>query len=226
MANELLFFILVGLSCAGMLGAARVGSAVLMSMVGLSVVLMNLVVLKQVRLFGCEATVADGLAIAAGLGLNLLREYGSGALARRAIWLSFAMAATTAAAGGLVVAFTPSTLDAGHVSIAAVFQPSLRILAASLISFVICERLEVRAFQFLRERWAGRHLAWRHMVSLCAAQALDTVLFSWLGLSGWVEPLWEIALVSFVIKMAAIAISGPFMALSKRVLRGPLHAAL
>lgn len=198
----------------------------LMALIGLFVVLMNLVVLKQVRLFGCEATAADSLGIAAGFGLNLLREYGSSSLARRAIWLSFALAAVTAIVGFMIASFEPSPSDHGHRAIAALFLPSVRILAASLASFLICEQLEVRWFSYLRQRWNGRYLAWRHVLSLTGSQTLDTFLFSWWGLSGWVEPLWEIAFVSLVIKLIAIVVSGPFMALSKRMLRGPLHVAL
>lgn len=198
----------------------------LMALIGLLVVLMNLFVLKQVRLFGMEATTADALGIAAGLGLNLLREYGSAALARRAIWLSFAMAATTAILGWVVVSFHPSPHDQGHAMVAGLFVPSLRILLASLVSFVTCERLEVLLFGWLKRRFASRALGSRHVLSLMVSQTLDTFLFTWLGLSGVIEPLWEIACVSLVMKFVAIAISGPFMSLSKRLLRGPLHVAL
>ena len=197
-----------------------------MAFVGLFVVLMNLFVLKQVKLFGLEATTADALSIAAGLGLNLLREYGSAALARRAIWLSFAMAATTAVLGLAVVAFDPSPHDQGHTMVAGLFVPSLRILLASLVTFVSCERLEVLLFGWLKRCFASRALGTRHVFSLMVSQTLDTFLFSWLGLSGVVEPLWEIAFVSLAMKFVAIAISGPFMSLSKRLLRGPLHVAL
>jgi uncharacterized integral membrane protein (TIGR00697 family) len=226
MVNEFLFFSLIGLSCAGVILAAQRGASMLMALIGLLVVLMNLVVLKQVQLFGWEATTADGLGIAAGLGINLLREYGSVGLARRAIWLSFGMAAMTALIGYLVVCFVPSPSDQGHQAVAMLFLPSLRILAASLVSFLICEQFEIRWFGWLKKQWSGRHLALRHMVSLAGSQALDTALFSWLGLSGWVEPLVEIACVSYLVKLVAIAVSGPFMAVSKRFLRGPLHVAL
>jgi uncharacterized integral membrane protein (TIGR00697 family) len=226
MLNEILFFSLIGLCCTAVLVAAQRGASMLMALIGLFVVLMNLVVLKQVQLFGWEATTADGLGIAAGLGVNLLREYGSVGLARRAIWLSFGMAAMTALIGYCVVSFAPSPTDQGHQAVAMLFLPSLRILSASLASFLICEQFEIRWFGWLKKQWSGRHLAVRHMASLAGSQALDTALFSWLGLSGWVEPLWEIACVSYVVKLAAIAVSGPFMALSKRFLKGPLHVAI
>jgi uncharacterized PurR-regulated membrane protein YhhQ (DUF165 family) len=51
-------------------------------------------------------------------------------------------------------------------------------------------------------------------------QLLDTILFSLLGLYGLVANIWQIIIISYLIKLFAIGIATPLVGFSKWVMRG------
>jgi len=182
-------------------------------------VLMNIFVVKQLTVFGLEATAAEPLAVAIALGLNLLREFRGAAAARAALQTVMGASILVTLFAQLMIVLEPSPHDYGHGALLHVFAPGPRIIMASLASFYISDRFELRLFALLQRLCGGRVVGLRHVSSTCLSQALDTVLFTWWGLSGWVENCWSIALFSYCVKLIATAISGPFMQLAATYLR-------
>jgi uncharacterized integral membrane protein (TIGR00697 family) len=56
----------------------------------------------------------------------------------------------------------------------------------------------------------------RNSCSLFCSQAVDTILFTFLGLYGIVSSLVDIMTMSFVIKVLIITLFAPFLALAKK----------
>lgn len=92
--NHLMFnFLLFLLSCALVAGFSWYfciqGKGALTTWIALVSLMANLFVLKQIDLFGFNATASDVFAVGSLLGLNLLQEKFGREAAQRAIWVSF-----------------------------------------------------------------------------------------------------------------------------------------
>jgi uncharacterized integral membrane protein (TIGR00697 family) len=216
--NELIFVaqsIIMGLA---VLGALRLGKEALVTFVCLACVLANLFVLKQVQLFGFNATCADAFAIGATLGLNVLQEYFGQAITRKTILINFCVLFLYAIMSQIHLVYVPSAADSTQAHFAALLTLMPRLALSSLMVYAMCQSLDALLFGYFKRITDGRFLVLRNYGSLCISQLCDTVLFSFLGLYGIVDSIFEIIVVSYGIKLCVIALSSPFIALSKRVI--------
>lgn len=62
-----------------------------------------------------------------------------------------------------------------------VFNPSLRIIGASIIAFFIGQLHDVRAFEFWREKTGGKYLWLRNNASTIVSQFIDSTIFMFLA---------------------------------------------
>jgi uncharacterized integral membrane protein (TIGR00697 family) len=73
-------------------------------------------------------------------------------------------------------------------------------------------------YGWLKKRCDNRYLVMRTALSLTLCQLLDTILFSYIGLYGIVDNINHIIIVSYCIKLAAVGIALPCVALSKKII--------
>ncbi len=215
--NEWIFFCHVLLVIAFTFGCLRLGAPALIAFVALQGILANLFVVKQIDLFGFSVTCSDVFAIGGILSLNLLQEYYGQERAKQAVKISMVALLFFACMSQFHLFYEPTLLDRTHASFQAIFSSSLRILFASLFTFFLVQQFDVRFFSKLQGK-----LPFRIALSLFSSQLLDTVLFSFLGLYGLVESIFDIILVSFLIKCLIILASAPFTAFSKRFVKDAL----
>ncbi len=190
-----------------------------MAWLSLLAVAMNLFVLKQISLFGLNVTACDALAVGYLLGLNLIQEFFGRQQAQKMTWLSFFISAGFLFLSQIHLAYQPNRFDHSQNHFAFVLQPVVRIFLASLFSFLCIQFIDIAFFSFLRKKFQGQFLTLRTTLSLILSQTLDTVLFSFLALSGVVPSLKEIILFSLLVKGCVILLSSPFVAFSKKVAR-------
>jgi hypothetical protein len=62
-----------------------------------------------------------------------------------------------------------------------------------------------------------RLLIIRNYASIVVTQLLDTVLFTFLGLYGIIDNLWEVVIISYSIKLLAIVVATPFVGFSRKI---------
>ena len=197
--NELLFclhtLVMVGFG----FGALRLGSTALTTWVALQSVLANLFVLKQIDFLGFHVTCSDVFAIGSILGLNLLREFYGKEAAKRALWICFFSLAFFVGMSQLHLLYTPNSYDSTQGAFETLLSPSPRLMAASLLVFFLVQQIDLRLFNLLKQRFSNFSL--RHVGALVCSQLIDTVLFSLLGLWGLVADLFDIIVISFLIKL-------------------------
>ena len=198
--NEALFTFHLLLCIAISWGACKLGRDGLLSWVVLQPILANLFVLKQISLFSMNVTCSDVYAVSAILGTNLLQEYYGVASAKKAVWLSFCAMLFFVAMGLIHLAYAPNGFDTTHASYQAILEQTPRLVIASIISFFCVQQVDIRFFAFLKNKLVNTGLRYRNCISLFVSQALDTLLFTFLGLWGLVENLGDIFFVSFSIK--------------------------
>jgi len=215
--NELLFILYSIVVALTALAALYLGSQALVAYISVLAVLANVFVLKQITLFGWQATASDVLVIGSVLGLNLLHEYFGKEDALRAVWASFLLLVFYTIVSQLHVIYLPSECDFAHTHFFALFQYMPRITIASLVTYFIVQRIDVILYAALRKIWRERFLVFRNVFSISISQLLDTVLFGLLGLYGLIDNLGEVLIVSYVIKLVSLALVGPFIVMSKKI---------
>lgn len=215
--NEFLFLSQV-LSCLLFsYGALRLGKSALFVSVTLQAILSNLFVLKQMTFLGFEITCSDSFAIGSILSLNLLREYFGKEVAAKAISTCFFFMLFFVVASQLHLRFYPSPYDLTQGSYRAILESAPRLLVASLATFFLVQRLELRLFGWISRLLPKSRFPLRSSLSLIISQLADTLLFSLIGLAGLVAKLGDIILISFLVKVIIVLLIGPLMSLIGRL---------
>lgn len=212
--NEPIFFLHIFAALVFLAISVRFGKMALGIYVALSGVLANLFVVKQIDLFGLHATASDVFAVGGILGLNLLQELFGAQAAKKAIRASLAALVLFACMSQIHLLYVPNASDGVHSAFVSILSSAPRIVAASIGVYYLVQRLDVVFFTLLK-RFVQRFEI-RVLLSLLLSQALDTALFSFFGLYGLVESIFEIMLVSYAVKCLVIACSSPLAAFLKR----------
>lgn len=182
--------------------ALRFGREGLIAWVALQPILANLFVLKQIELFGFTVTCSDVYAVSTALGLNMLQEYFGKEAAQKTVRLCFYLLVFFVGMSLFQLLYHPSIHDTTHAAYSTILSVSPRLVAASIASFVCVQLLDVQFFAFLK-RYSNRlSFFLRNLTSLTLSQFVDTLLFTFLGLWGIVNDLFDVFLVSFIIKLA------------------------
>ena len=96
-----------------------------------------------------------------------------------------------------------------------VFGTSLRISAASILSYVIAQHFDVWFYHFLHHKTGGRLLWLRNNLSTGCSQFIDSVIFFTLAFYGTVPNIVEVVIVGYSMKLAIAFIDTVPMYLSK-----------
>lgn len=214
--NEFLFFFHVLLVVGFGFGALKMGKASLIALIALQAVLANLFVIKQICFFGFHVTCSDVFAIGSIFGINLLREYHGQKTAVKALWTCFFASLFFVTMAQIHLLYLPSPYDTAHPAFQSILSLSSRLLVASLGVFIFVQRIELKLFGFLREKFHILPLSLRNGLSVSMAQFLDTFLFSLFGLWGVVANLTDVIVISFLIKLVIIALMSPLIHFSRR----------
>jgi uncharacterized integral membrane protein (TIGR00697 family) len=217
--NETLLFLHILIVMAFVLSALRMGKGALMAILALQTVLANLFVTKQMSLFGFVVTCSDVFVIGSVFASNLIQEYFGKEEAVRAVRISFLGLVFFALMSQMHLLYAPSSGDETSGAFSLILSATPRIVLASIAVFYIVQRVDLVVFAWIKKRFEGQKLPLRMGISLVFSQFLDTVLFSFLGLYGVVESVFDIILVSFLIKCLIIACSSPLVSFAKRFRR-------
>lgn len=214
--NECIFFLHVALILLFTVLSLRLGKLGLGTWICIQALLANLFVLKQVVLFGFDVTCSDVFAIGGILSLNLLQEYYGAESAKKTVIHCFYFMLFFAVLSQIHLLYTPSERDLTQGAYDLLLAPSPRLLFASLATFFIVQKIDIRLFSKVKEKMPSCSFSVRLLFSLLSSQLLDTILFSVLGLYGLVHSLVDMIVLSFLIKALVIAAAFPFTYVSKK----------
>ncbi|MBS0289934.1 MAG: queuosine precursor transporter [Proteobacteria bacterium] len=188
----------------------RLGQNALTAWIATLSLLANSFVLKQIELFNLNATAADIFVVGSLLGLNLLQEKYGRLAAQQAMWSSFGCLLFFALASQIHLIYQPSIYDQTQSAYHLLLNSAVRIIIASLITFLIVDQLDIRLYAFLRKNFPAVSITLISALTICLSQLVDTLLFGFLGLYGIVQALGEIIIISYIIKLLAIANTVPW----------------
>lgn len=212
--NELLFALHATLLSGFALAMLRLGREALVATMCMYTILSNLLVTKQMTLLGMDTICTDVFTIGSVLCLNLLQEYYGKAVTQRAISINFACMLVYLVLGQLHLAYTPNQFDTMQQHFVPIITPMLRIIIVSVLSYLLTQLFDSYFYGLLKARFPDGYLLSRNLLSLATSQLLDTVIFSYGALYGTVHSVGSIIVISYIIKLAAIACTAPFITIS------------
>ena len=221
MINELIFIVQACIIACTALISLKLGKEALIAFICVQCILTNLFVIKLTTLCGLTATCADTFSIGAVLGLNLLQEYYGKEITKKTIWLSFFLLVFYAVMTRIHLAYIPHTADTSNTAFITLLSSMPRIVIASFVVYLVVQYLDTLLYGWLKQRFNNRYLVMRTAASLTVCQLLDTILFSYVGLYGIVDNINHIIIVSYLIKLIAVGIALPCVALSKKIITTP-----
>ncbi len=224
MPNALLYLTQTLVTLLLVLVCFRLGRAWLTGYVAMAAVLMNLLVMKQMRLFGLDATGGNVLYASIFLATDLLAEHWGTRDARRAVRIGFLGGLLFLVSTQFILRYAPLPVDPAVPGSGDFAQPHMealfgflpRIVLGSLTAYLLSQHLDVWLFERIRQRTGGRHLWLRNNGSTWISQAVDTVVFYGIAFYG-IFPIAAPILFTWLLKIVVAAIDTPFIYLSHRL---------
>ena len=217
--NELLFLFHLLSITATTLIMLKMGAEALVAFLCVQAILANLFVIKQITLFGFTATASDMYIVGSVLSLNLLQEYYGKHIARKAIWISFVLLIFYTIVSQIHIFYIPSMSDFSHKYYYNLLSYMPRLTSASIIVYLIVQHFDTHFYAVLKRLFEGKRLLLRNIISITVSQALDTILFSLLGLYGIIDNIGQVMLVAFTIKMITMALLAPLVLCIKKYIQ-------
>jgi queuosine precursor transporter len=202
--------------------ALRLGKEAMIAWISLLALASNLFILKEITIFGLNATCTDSLAVGYLLGLNLIQEFFGQKAAKKTVWIAFFVVFAFLCLSFFQLSYKPSRFDDSQNHYSFLLQPIPRILVASLASFFLIQLMDLSFFAYLRKKFDGKYFPLRAILSSFLAESIDTILFTYLALYGTYESLGQLIIISFTIKVLTIFFSSPFLLFSKRFIYEPI----
>ncbi len=221
MSNELLWFIFLLLNISTVVAFYHFfGRTGLYIVITYSIILCNIQVLKQVQLFGLDATLGNVLYAGIFLATDMLSEFYGKRDAQRGVIIGFAATVIMALFMQIALFFEPNAFDEVDPSLRVVFGLVPSIVAASLLAYLCSQFHDVFLYHKLKKLTRGRHMWLRNNLSTISSQLIDSLVFT--GVATWLgafppEAFWTIFLVAYVIKVIVAACDTPFLYLARRL---------
>jgi queuosine precursor transporter len=213
--NELIFILHTIIIASFALGSLALGQWALVTFVCIQCLLANLFVIKQITIFGLTATCTDAFTVGATLGLNMLQEYFGKNIAKKTIWINFFLLIFYAIVSQIHLIYIPNAADTTHLAFIPILYLMPRIVIASFSVYLLTQMIDFYLYSMLKETFKDNYLIVRNYASIAFCQLLDTVLFSFLGLYGIIDDIWQVIIVSYLIKLTSIIIATPFIGFSR-----------
>ena len=138
--------------------------------------------------------------------------------ANNIVWLGFIMNLVMTAFLYLGRVLPPAPFWENQAAYEAVLGSVPRIVAASMVAYLVSQFHDVWAFLFWRRVTGGRHLWLRNNLSTMASQLLDSVIFITLAFAGTVEGMVLINMIAgqYLVKLVLALADTPFCYLTVR----------
>jgi queuosine precursor transporter len=215
--NELIFITHTLVIASFSLGALALGRSCLVAFVCICCTLANLFVVKQITLFSLTATCADAFTVGATIGLNLLQEYFGKEITKKTIWINFFLLVFYAIVSQIHLLYIPDIADTAQQHFLPLLSLMPRIVIASFSVYFFTQMTDYYLYGILKKLFHNKYIILRNYASIAICQLLDTVLFSFLGLYGIIENIWQVIIISYLVKLASIIIATPFVGFSHKI---------
>lgn len=198
--------------------AARFGLEIAIGVFASLTVLANLLAVKTIAFGPLIAPAAVLVYASTFLLTDILSELYGEEKARLAVWTGFVANIVMLVSVLIAVRWSASPVMDPQLALSfdAVFGFAPRIVAASMIAYLVSQHHDVWAYSFWRKKTGGRHMWLRNNASTMASQGIDTLIFITLAFYGIVpnSVLLQMMAGQYVIKILIAALDTPFIYLA------------
>lgn len=197
------------------------GKSGLFAYVCFATILANIQVCKSIELFGLTTTAGAILYASTFLCTDILSEIYGKRAAAKAVWLGVLINVLWLCGTQVTLWFEPSQSDYIQPSLSVVFGMVPRISFASLLSYIVSQRLDVFLYHLIWKKTGGtgKGLWLRNNGSTLISQLVDSVLFVTIAFIGTMPTavFLQIMLTTYLFKAIVALCDTPFAYLARKI---------
>jgi len=213
--NELIFFLQVFAIISAVVVGFKMGKEALIAIISVLCIFGNLFVLKQITMFGLHVVATDAFPVGAIIGLNLLQEFYSEKLVKKAISICFFCMIFYIIISKIHLIYIPSTFDVSSGHYHALLKHMPRITLTSIFVTLSIMQINRILYGFLQRKFQNKYFLTRFISTIFISQLLDSTLFAFIALYGLIPNLLHIIIISTIIKTFTAILAVPAIAYIK-----------
>lgn len=183
-----------------------------------SLIVANIVSAKIVSFWGLVIPAAIVAYPLTFLITDVIGEIWGKEMANRAVKIGFICQLISLVLIGLSILLPVAPFADNQAQFVGIMKSSFRVVAASLVAYLISQSWDVWLFHKLKEKCNGKHKWLRNNASTLTSQMIDTAIFITIAFWGVVPNIWVMILSQYLIKAVyALLDTIPFYLLTKNI---------
>lgn len=183
-----------------------------------SLIVANIVSAKIVSFWGLVIPAAIVAYPLTFLITDVIGEIWGKEMANRAVKIGFICQLISLVLIGLSILLPVAPFADNQAQFIGIMKSSFRVVAASLVAYLVSQSWDVWLFHKLKEKCNGKHKWLRNNASTLTSQMIDTAIFITIAFWGVVPNIWVMILSQYLIKAVyALLDTIPFYLLTKNI---------
>lgn len=183
-----------------------------------SLIVANIVSSKIVSFWGLVIPAAIVAYPLTFLITDVIGEIWGKEMANRAVKIGFICQLISLVLIGLSILLPVAPFADNQAQFVGIMKSSFRVVAASLVAYLVSQSWDVWLFHKLKEKCNGKHKWLRNNASTLTSQMIDTAIFITIAFWGVVPNIWVMILSQYLIKaIYALLDTIPFYLLTKNI---------
>lgn len=183
-----------------------------------SLIVANIVSAKIVSFLGLVIPAAIVAYPLTFLITDVIGEIWDKEMANRAVKIGFICQLISLVLIGLSILLPVAPFADNQAQFVGIMKSSFRVVAASLVAYLVSQSWDVWLFHKLKEKCNGKHKWLRNNASTLTSQMIDTAIFITIAFWGVVPNIWVMILSQYLIKAVyALLDTIPFYLLTKNI---------
>lgn len=183
-----------------------------------SLIVANIVSAKIVSFWGLVIPAAIVAYPLTFLITDVIGEIWGKEMANRAVKIGFICQLISLVLIGLSILLPVAPFADNQAQFVGIMKSSFRVVAASLVAYLVSQSWDVWIFHKLKEKCNGKHKWLRNNASTLTSQMIDTAIFITIAFWGVVPNIWVTILSQYLIKAVyALLDTIPFYLLTKNI---------
>lgn len=201
------------------------GKAGIFAFTAIITIMANIEVLLLVKAFGMEQTLGNVLFASTFLMTDILSETEGKKQANKAVYLGMLSAVSMVIISQSWFLYSPAEADWARPHLEAVFSVTPRLLLASLLGYIVSQKLDVflyhKIWEFTEKKTGDKNkFLWvRNNCATLTAQIVNTIIFNIIAFYGMYDTKTLISIVvsSYLIYVVTSLLDTPFLYLARKL---------
>lgn len=219
MNNILLIISIIGVFSIMLIVKRILGKEGLIGWIGIASILANLLIVKNVDLLGISATLGNVLFASNFLATDMLTESYGYKSAKKGVKFGIVSVLIFLIVTQVALLYIPNAQDVSQKSYELLFGLVPRISIASVSLFALSNSIDIRLYEFLKEKTNGKKMWLRNNICTILCNGSENFLFYFIAFFGVmpVSVILSIGLSATIIETIIALCDTPFLYLSKKI---------